>query len=89
MPHYVYILQSQLDLSFYKGYSENPKHRLLQHNDGQTPSTRHLRPWKLVYVELLNSKRDALIREKNLKKASRDRIHALLANHKNIVSLFL
>jgi putative endonuclease len=77
MAYYVYIIESPSDGSFYKGFSENPIIRLEQHNDGQTSSTRLLVPWKLIYVEELNSKRDALIREKNLKKATRERILAL------------
>ena len=32
---YVYIIQSKADLSYYKGFSENPPKRLLQHNNGE------------------------------------------------------
>ena len=32
MPYYVYIIQSQWDESYYKGYSENPSLRLIHHN---------------------------------------------------------
>ena len=39
---------------------------------------------ELVYIEELPSKREALIRERNLKKASRERIHALLIHPKTI-----
>ena len=88
MAFYVYIIQSEKDGSFYKGFSENPVIRLCQHNAGETASTMHLRPWKLVYVEEFLSKSQALIREKNLKKATRERIIALLAHKKNIISLF-
>lgn len=59
--------------------------RLLQHNAGETSSTRYLIPWKLGYVEQMASKTEALIREKNLKKATRDGIHALLTHSRNIV----
>ena len=89
MPFYVYILQSEKDNSFYKGFSENPSQRIIQHNAGETSSTRHLVPWKLVYVEELASKTDALIREKNLKKATRERIIALISSPKNIISKFM
>ena len=88
MAYYVYILQSEKDNSFYKGFSESPSIRLLQHNAGETTSTRHLTPWKLVYVEQMASKTEALIREKNLKKASRERVIALLYHPKNIVQQF-
>ena len=88
MAFYVYIIQSEIDLSFYKGFSEDPLKRLHQHNAGETHSTRHLVPWKLVYVELMASKTEALIREKNLKKATRERIQGLVTHPKNIVQQF-
>ncbi len=88
MLHYVYIIKSFKDDSFYKGYSEDPVKRILQHNAGESPYTSAKTPWCLVYVEEFEFKRDALIREKNLKKATRDRICALLTHPKNIVAQF-
>ncbi len=89
MNYYVYIIRSQKNDSFYKGYSQDPGERLVQHNLGETQSTRHLIPWVLIYVEKMQSKSEALIRERNLKKATRERIHSLLTHPKNIVKLFL
>ncbi|MBX2888726.1 MAG: GIY-YIG nuclease family protein [Ferruginibacter sp.] len=88
MAFYVYIIQSQKDKSFYKGFSENPLARLQQHNNGEAHYTSFKRPWKLVYVEEMKSKRLALIREKNLKKATTERIIALINSQKNIIHLF-
>lgn len=88
MGFYVYIIQSQLDGRFYKGFSEHPLLRLTQHNQGQTQSTKPFIPWVLVYVEQLPSKASALQREKNLKKATRQRILSLLSHPKNMVHLF-
>ncbi len=88
MSYYIYIIQSEKDGQFYKGFSENPALRLKQHNNGETKSTMFFVPWKLVYVELMPTKKDALIREKNLKKASRERIFALIAHPKNIAANF-
>jgi putative endonuclease len=85
----VYIIESAVDGSYYKGFSENPVLRLTRHNNGETRSTKNLLPWKLVYIEELPSKREALIRERNLKKASRERIQALLIHPKNVLSQFL
>jgi len=45
-------------------------------------------PWKLVYVEECRTKAEALIRERNLKKAERSRIQNLLLHPKNIVGRF-
>ena len=89
MPHYVYIIQSLQDNSYYKGYSEHPGLRLIQHNNKECHYTSLKCPWKLVYVEAHELKRDALIREKNLKKATRERIEALLVHPKNILNHFL
>ena len=89
MAYYVYIIQSDLDGSFYKGFTENPILRLERHNNKGSVYTSLKVPWKLVYVEELASKKEALIREKNLKKADHARIHALISHSKNIVSRFL
>src|SRR6185295_20117507 len=78
MSFYVYIIQSELDESYYKGYSENPSVRILQHNNKECSYTSNKCPWRLVYVEEMESKRAALIRERNLKKATIERIMALL-----------
>ena len=65
---YVYILQSQLDQSFYIGYTSNIENRITYHNKGKSRYTRKKIPWVLVYKEEYNSKREALIREKFIKK---------------------
>jgi putative endonuclease len=88
MAHYVYIIESIQDGTFYKGYSANPLKRLQQHNQGNSPYTSGKMPWKLVYVEEFSTKTEALLRERNLKKAVRSRIQFLLANPKNIVERF-
>ncbi|WP_425593781.1 GIY-YIG nuclease family protein [Marinifilum flexuosum] len=64
----VYILQSQMDQSYYIGYTSNIENRLTYHNQGRSRYTRKKIPWILIYSEKYNSKRDALIREKFLKK---------------------
>ncbi|WP_212002617.1 GIY-YIG nuclease family protein [Chitinophaga sp. HK235] len=64
MVYYVYILQSLVDGSFYKGFTQDYHERLRQHSAGDTKSTANKRPWKLIYVEQFYSKREALIREK-------------------------
>ena len=65
---YVYILQSQLDQSFYIGYTSNIENRITYHNKGRSRYTRKKISWVLVYKEEYNSKREALIREKFIKK---------------------
>jgi putative endonuclease len=89
MPFFVYIIVSLQNGTFYKGFSLNPVLRLKQHNDGLSKYTSKFKPWKLVFVEQFSSKSDALIREKNLKKATNERILALIDSPKNIVKTFI
>ena len=86
MPFYVYIIQSEQDNSYYKGFSEDVFQRLIHHNEGDSTYTRNKRPWKLLYYEEQPDKRSALIREINLKKATRSRIESLIKSHKNLLN---
>ena len=88
MPNYVYIIQSEVNNSYYKGYSENPVNRLAQHNNRKSPYTSHLIPWRLVYIEECESKAIALKRERNIKKATLERIEAMISHPKNILHRF-
>jgi len=88
MAFYVYILQSQVDGSYYKGFSENPLHRLAQHNAGECTYTSRKTPWVYVYIEELPTKMAALIRERSLKKYSHLQIQKLIATEKNISDQF-
>jgi putative endonuclease len=86
MVFYVYIIQSKADGSYYKGFSEQPMARLAQHNNGESEYTRNKMPWLLAYVEELSSKKEALIREKALKKYSHQQIERLIGSPKNIIN---
>ena len=87
MKHYVYIIQSDIDGSFYTGYSLDPLKRLLEHNSLENPKrySFHLKPWKLVYIEAFDSYELAIKREHNLKQASRKRILEIIKLPKNIL----
>ncbi len=65
---YVYLIQSQLDHSFYVGYTKDLENRLKQHNNGGSTYTKRKIPWTLVYTESFENKSDALKRELFLKK---------------------
>jgi len=88
MAFYVYIIKSQLDESYYKGFSENPHMRLSQHNNGDSHYTSNKIPWYLVYIEELTTKREALIRERSLKKYAHAQIEKLILTPKNILNDF-
>lgn len=66
--YYVYFIQSEKDKSFYIGYCKDLKKRILDHNCGKTKSIKNKIPYKLIYYESYLSKKDAIIREKNLKR---------------------
>ncbi|MFZ1528355.1 MAG: GIY-YIG nuclease family protein [Ferruginibacter sp.] len=83
MKYWVYIIKSKLDGSYYKGFSEDPYKRLLQHNIGESTYTSGKIPWELVFLQSFTLKRDALIREKILKKYSHAQIEILLESRLN------
>ena len=64
---YVYVLKSQKDGKFYIGSTGNIERRILQHNRGSNVSTRHRRPFELVYSEAYNTEQEAVRREKQIK----------------------
>ena len=65
--YYVYALKSNKNGDLYIGYSEDLKRRFNDHNIGKVQSTKPNRPWDLIYYEAYRNKKDATIREKQLK----------------------
>ncbi|MQY80115.1 MAG: GIY-YIG nuclease family protein [Bacteroidetes bacterium] len=65
---YVYVLRSEKDNKLYVGYTSDLMKRFEQHNNGKVKSTRERKPLKLIYFEGCLSQKDALHREKYLKK---------------------
>lgn len=65
--YFVYVLISLKDKRFYVGYTEDIKKRLLEHENGRVPSTKHCRPLKLLHYEFYINKTDAKAREVFLK----------------------
>jgi putative endonuclease len=66
MKFFVYILESEIDGSFYIGQTSNLDERLKRHNKGHNPSTKTKRPWKLIhYIECV-SRVEAMKLEKRL-----------------------
>ena len=64
---FVYILQSLKDSSFYVGQTDDLDRRMSKHFDGMSKYTSSKRPWRLVYFELLKTRKEAIAREKQLK----------------------
>jgi putative endonuclease len=67
---FVYLLQSKKDGTYYIGYTEDIKRRLLEHNQGKTKSISHKIPYKLIYCEIYCNKTIAIKRELELKNNS-------------------
>lgn len=65
---YVYLLKSEKDNKQYIGFASDLKLRVQKHNDGMVKSTRNRRPLELIYYEAYKSKKDALMRERQLKR---------------------
>lgn len=60
MPHFVYILQSLKDSKYYIGETVDLEERLLFHNNGRQPSTKHRIPFNLVLFEKFDNRTEAL-----------------------------
>ncbi|RYD71241.1 MAG: GIY-YIG nuclease family protein [Sphingobacteriales bacterium] len=87
--HYVYILRSKKDGTYYKGYSLDPLTRLSYHNKGLRPYTSGKQPWELVALLAFDTKTLALQKEKKLKKYSTRSLEALILSSQNILPIFL
>ncbi len=70
MPYYVYIIQCKGG-SFYTGYTKDLDARMRLHMSGKGARyTRMLKPKKFVYVEEFGSRKEAMRKEKKIKKLS-------------------
>lgn len=84
--YYVYILESLVDGDFYKGSTEDYLKRVDQHNDGQSQFTKSKMPWKLVFVQVFVTKKEALIQEKKLKRSNKVYLQWLIKQPVNILN---
>ena len=57
-----------MDGTYYIGYTTDLNRRLTEHNSGKSSYTSGKMPWKVVYYEIFSTKKEALKREKFLKK---------------------
>jgi putative endonuclease len=85
MKHYVYIIHSRSHNLYYKGYSTRPFDRLREHNDNKSRYTSGKGPWELVFVQEFATKREALKKEKSLKRVNRNYIEWLIEQPFNLV----
>ena len=64
----VYVLYSAKFNKIYIGYTSDLPNRLISHNELATKGyTLRYRPWDVLHTEIFKTKKEALIREKELK----------------------
>jgi len=64
----VYVLHSQNFDKIYVGYTSDIEKRLFAHNHASNKGwTKSFQPWKIIYTEEFEKKKDAMVREKQLK----------------------
>ena len=82
MEFLVYILYSEKFDKTYVGFTSSLIERFYSHNLYTTKGfTIKFRPWKVVYIEVFETKNQALVREKWFKTGvGRDKIKELLKN---------
>lgn len=81
MPYFVYILQSQVSFSFYKGHTDNLIRRVDEHNSGNVTYSKKFRPWSLVWYTTKSSKKEAFALERKLKNLSNERLIAFIKKY--------
>lgn len=83
---YLYMIYSEVCDEFYKGITENPVQRLFEHNNALSRHTAGKGPWKLVYLKQFNTKKEALIQEKRIKKLNRRSVLKLIESQDSCLS---
>jgi putative endonuclease len=69
--YYLYIIQSEKTGILYKGISQDVFVRLIYHNSGLSTYTKSGTPWRIVFIRKYNSKSEALVEEKRIKRCNR------------------
>ena len=82
MTYYTYILQSQKNLKFYFGQTQDVVTRLERHNKGGSKYTSQYTPWNLVWLKRFETRKEAFAFEQQLKKMkSRKKVVQLITEN--------
>ncbi|MFD0931759.1 GIY-YIG nuclease family protein [Psychroflexus salinarum] len=65
MQYFTYILESLKDGRFYIGQTQDLNKRLEEQNRGFSRCTKPYRPWKLIWQQSLNTRKEAYQLEQN------------------------
>ncbi|MDO1500063.1 GIY-YIG nuclease family protein [Winogradskyella maritima] len=68
MDYVVYILYSEKRSRYYVGQTQDIDDRLIRHNNGLVKSTKSRAPWTLKVTILVETRSEALLLEKRIKK---------------------
>ena len=85
MEYFVYVIYSESAGLYYKGTTSYPDLRLAEHNHNKGRYTAGKGPWKLVYLQRMFSKREALILEHHLKRSNVKYLRWLIDQDTNLV----
>ena len=85
---YVYIVKSDCN-KLYKDFTENPLLRLQFHNEGKSPYTSKFKNWQLIALFEFEIKKEALEKEKKLKKYPTKSLIALINSNNNFLQKYL
>lgn len=86
---YLYVVDCS-DSSLYTGVTNDLKKRIAKHNSGKGAKyTASRRPVKLVYAESHQTKSDALKRERQIKKLTRQEKLTLISSNSQVAAGFL
>ncbi|OGW66499.1 MAG: hypothetical protein A3H49_03545 [Nitrospirae bacterium RIFCSPLOWO2_02_FULL_62_14] len=78
--HYVYILLNEAKTRTYTGVSDDIEKRLKEHNEGKVKSSRHYRPYRVIYTEEFQTLSEARQKERFYKSTTgRRRLKEILA----------
>ncbi|MPM17020.1 hypothetical protein SDC9_63402 [bioreactor metagenome] len=81
--YYVYAIKSKEKEWIYVGITDNSERRLHQHNSGFNRSTKAYRPFEMFFIECIDTRENARIREKELKTTQGKRfLRKCLADHR-------
>ena len=83
--YYVYMIESQQSGIFYKGSTSDYVRRLTEHNEDINVYTKGKGPWKLVFVQEFETKSEALVKEKKLKRCNKEYLRWLISQPVNIL----
>jgi len=89
MPYFVYILRTSSN-TLYIGQTNNLKRRLEEHKNNKTKSAKYIRYFPffdLVYTESCSTRKEAMRREIQLKKWSRNKKEALIHGNKKLLKI--